>query len=213
MRERAADGFNTRRSNLASVTDDRVRRPRDRHRRERTNQQDRGHPRPIAWVSAVDGDGTENPAPFSSYNYLGPSRPVLAFSAATGPDGEPKDTVDNVLETEEFAVNVVTEPLIETMDATAAGLPPEEIEFAFADVERAERRQIAPPRVANAAVTMECTLYDTLDLYDRTVILGDVRHYHAPEDVLTDGRIDSRKLATVGRLGSPYYTVSEPVEF
>lgn len=170
-------------------------------------------PRPIAWVSTVDGDGTENLAPFSSYNYLGSSQPVLAFSAATAPDGKPKDTVRNVLQTEEFAVNVVTEPLIETMDATAAGLPPEESEFEFADIDRAECRQIAPPRVADAAVTMECTLYDTLDVYDRTVVLGDVRHYHVSEDVLTDGKIDSRKLATVGRLGGPYYTVSEPVEF
>jgi flavin reductase (DIM6/NTAB) family NADH-FMN oxidoreductase RutF len=170
-------------------------------------------PRPIAWVSTVDGDGTENLAPFSSYNYLGSSQPVLAFSAATGPDGDPKDTVRNILTTEEFAVNVVTEPLLETMDATAAGLPPEESEFAFADVERAESRTVAPPRVADAAVTMECTLYDALDVYDRAVILGDVRHYHVSEDVLTDGKIDSRKLATVGRLGGPYYTVSEPVEF
>ncbi|MFO7925337.1 MAG: flavin reductase family protein [Halobacteriota archaeon] len=170
-------------------------------------------PRPIAWISTVDDGGIKNLAPFSSYNYVGSSRPVLMFSSAPRAAGDTKDTVDNVLATEEFAVNVVTEPLLETMDKTAASLPSEESEFDFAGIERAECRQIGPPRVADAAVTIECTLYDVLDVYDRTVILGDVRHYHVSEDVLTNGKIDSRKLPTVGRLGGPYYTVSEPVGF
>lgn len=169
-------------------------------------------PRPIAWVSTVNEDGVENLAPFSSYNYISSSPPVLGFNSGTR-DGELKDTPRNAIETEEFVVNVVTEDTIEAMDRTADELSPEESEFDHASVERTPSDVVAPPRVADAAVSMECTLYDSVSVYDRTVILGDVVRFHVAEDVMTDGKIDMQKLTTVGRLGGPYYTTGEPIEF
>ncbi|MFB6132790.1 MAG: flavin reductase family protein [Halanaeroarchaeum sp.] len=170
-------------------------------------------PRPIAWISTVDEDGNENLAPFSSYTYVDSHDPVVEFNSPNEGSGRMKDTAMNVLATEEFAVNVVTEDVIETMDMTSASLDADESEFAFADVDRDQSTEIAAPRVADAAITMECTLYDAIDVHDRVMILGDVVHYHVSEDVLTDGKVDSRKLPTVGRLGGPYYTVSDPIEF
>lgn len=170
-------------------------------------------PRPIAWISSVDETGTENLAPFSSYNYVGSSKPVVVFNSPSESSGRMKDTARNVLETGEFAVNVVTESVIEEMDRSSASLPPDESEFEFAGVSRAACQRITPPRVADAVVSMECTLYDSIEVYDKLMILGDVRHYHVSEDVLTDGKIDSRTMDTVGRLGGPYYTVSGPIEF
>jgi flavin reductase (DIM6/NTAB) family NADH-FMN oxidoreductase RutF len=110
-------------------------------------------------------------------------------------------------------VNVVTEPLLAAMDSSSERLPPEESEFDHVGVERAPCRRIDAPRVAEAAVTMECTLHDSLSVHGRLVILGDVEYLHVSEAVLTDGTIDMRKLPTVGRLGGPYYTVSDRVEF
>ncbi|AUX08416.1 flavin reductase [Halalkaliarchaeum desulfuricum] len=170
-------------------------------------------PRPIAWISTVDERGNENLAPFSSYTYVGSSQPVVVFNSPSEASGRMKDTARNALETEEFAVNIVTEALIEEMDRTAASLSPGESEFEFATVEPAACRQITPPRVAEAAVTMECTLHDTIEVYEKLMILGDVQHYHIAEDVLKDRKIDSQKLHTVGRLGGPYYTIANPIEF
>jgi flavin reductase (DIM6/NTAB) family NADH-FMN oxidoreductase RutF len=169
-------------------------------------------PRPIAWVSTRSEDGHDNLAPFSSYNYVGSSTPVLMFTSSRRDDGTPKDSPRNAIETGEFAVNVVTTPLAEAMDATSASLPPEESEFDFADVERAECARIDAPRVADAPVTMECRLHDTIELYDRLVVMGDVVHFHVDDSVLTDGRIDMRTFVTVGRLGGPYYTAAERME-
>lgn len=170
-------------------------------------------PRPIAWISTVDEDGNENLAPFSSYNYVAFHPPVVLFNSPSEASGRMKDTARNAIETEEFAVNVVTEAHLEAMDHTSASVPPEESEFELADVDRAECREIAPPRVADAVVTMECTLYDAIEVYEKVMILGDVQRYHFADDVLTDGKVDSRNLDTVGRLGGPYYTVSDPIEF
>lgn len=170
-------------------------------------------PRPIAWISTIDMDGNENLAPFSSYNYVGSSQPVVLFNSPNEASGRMKDTARNALETEEFAVNVVTEPFLEQMDDTSASLPPEESEFDFADINRAECQTIAAPRVAGATVTMECTLYDSIEVYEKLMILGDVQYYHVADEALSNGKIDSRNITTIGRLGGPYYTTASPIEF
>ncbi|MFC6941102.1 flavin reductase family protein [Salinirubellus sp. GCM10025818] len=170
-------------------------------------------PRPIAWISTVSEDRVDNLAPFSSYNYVSSSQPVVTFHSPNEANGGLKDTARNAVDTGEFAVNVVTEPLMEAMDHTSASLPPEESEFDLAELERADCTTIDAPRVAAAPVTMECTLHDTHEVFDRLMVLGEVRHFHVSEAVITDGKVDQRKLPTVGRLGGPYYTVSEPVEF
>ena len=169
-------------------------------------------PRPIAWVSTLSEAGEENLAPFSASNYASQDPPVLLFSCSRR-DGGLKDTAANVLATEEFAVNVVTEPLAEAMDTTSAPLDPGESEFAFAELEAADCVAIDAPRVAEAAATMECRLRETVDIAGRLVIFGDVVHVHVDDDLLTDGKVDSRKVDTVGRLGGPYYTVADPMPF
>ncbi|MFP8954825.1 flavin reductase family protein [Natrialbaceae archaeon A-arb3/5] len=171
-------------------------------------------PRPIAWISTTSEDGVDNLAPFSSYNYISSATPTVMFSSSFGDGGEKKDTPRNALETEEFAVNVATESLLEEMDATSASLESDESEFDFAEVERAPCETIVPPRVADAPVTMECSLYDSLRIHDRLVVLGEIEHFHIDDAVLTDeGKIDATKLDLVARMGGPHYTGSDPIPF
>ncbi len=170
-------------------------------------------PRPIAWISTVDANGNDNLAPFSSYNYVGSSQPVVLFNSPNEASGRMKDTARNAIDTEEFAVNIVTEPFLEQMDETSASLPADESEFDFADVERAECETIAAPRVAGATGTMECTLYDAIEVYEKLMVLGDVQYYHVDDTALSNGKIDSRNITTIGRLGGPYYTTASPIEF
>jgi flavin reductase (DIM6/NTAB) family NADH-FMN oxidoreductase RutF len=131
------------------------------------------------------------------------------FSAGSHGEGlekTSKHTAQNVLDTEEFVVNVVTEPLAKQMDETAFSIPPDESEFDHARLDRADSRRVGPPRVAAAVINMECTLYETFRVHGTQVILGEVVHLHVDESVLTDGAIDMRKVETVGRLGGSYYT-------
>lgn len=170
-------------------------------------------PRPIAWISTRGEDGSENLAPYSSYNYISSANPVVVFNSPNAAHGGLKDTARNALDTGEFAVNVTTEPLMQRMDATSEALPSGESEFEAADVARAECERIDSPRAADAPITMECTLYDSLEVHDRIAVFGEVVRFHVDESVTTDGKVDSRLLATVGRLGGPYYTDSDPLQF
>lgn len=170
-------------------------------------------PRPIAWISTTSKDGTDNLAPYSSYNYVSSAEPVVLFNSPNSGHGGLKDTAQNALDTGEFAVNVVTEPHLERMDHTSKSVPSGESEFDAVGIERAPCRHIDPPRVADAAITMECTLYDSVEIHDRLMVLGEVEYFHVDDGVMTDGKVDMWKLPTVGRLGGPYYTIADPVEF
>lgn len=162
-------------------------------------------PRPIAWVSSTSPDGVDNLAPFSFFNVVSIAPPVLMFAPVDAPDGL-KDTARNVRETEEFVVNVVTAPLAESMNATSASIAPDVSEFDHADVERGDSRRVAAPRVADAAVSFECTLYDFVDVGSSSLILGEVVFVHADDEVTTDGKLDVTKLDAVGRLSGRHYS-------
>ena len=166
-------------------------------------------PRPVAWVSTRAPGGSDNLAPYSFFTVASVAPPVLLFAPVDGPDG-PKDTPRNVRETGEFVVNVVTESQAEAMNATSATLPAGESEFDHADVERVEASVVDAPRVADAPVTFECSLYELLPVGGSTLVLGEVERVHVDDAVATDGRLDVRKLDAVGRLsGSQYARTSD----
>ena len=160
-------------------------------------------PRPIAWVSSRGPRG-ENLAPFSFFNVAAIDPPVVLF-APVGVGDDRKDTPENVLATGAFVVNVVTGDLVEAMNETAASLGPDESEFDRAGVTAVEATAVDAPRVAEAHVALECTLYDSMEVGGSTLLLGEVVHAHVDDDLLVDGKLDVTKLDAVGRLAGGYY--------
>ena len=62
-------------------------------------------PRPVAWITTRSAAGRVNAAPFSSYNYVAHSPPMLAVNIGSR-NGQLKDTARNMQDTREFVVNV-----------------------------------------------------------------------------------------------------------
>lgn len=168
-------------------------------------------PRPIGFISSRSRTEMDNLAPYSYFNAVSSSPPVIMFSAGDR-DGDLKDTPRNVLEHEEFVFNLVTEDIGEQMDRTSADLDANHSEFDFADLQRAASEVVAVPRVAEASVALECTLYDSWQVYDNTAILGEVVYAHIDDELLTDGKVDVTKIDAVGRLAGPYYTGIDRLE-
>ena len=83
-------------------------------------------PRPVAWITTIDEQGRVNTAPFSSYNYVATSPPMLAINIATRPgSGNTKDTARNIVRGREFVVNVATEHNMELMHRSAQEFAPD----------------------------------------------------------------------------------------
>lgn len=132
-------------------------------------------PSPIAWVSTRSSAGVGNVAPYSAFNMVSAAPPLIVLGAMRAADGSMKDTATNILETKEFVVNLVGEPMLEAMNVTCIDAPPEVDEALLAGLEMVPSDLVAPPRIAGAPVSMECRLYQTIDAPPgSTIILGEV---------------------------------------
>src|SRR5262245_436704 len=80
-------------------------------------------PRPIAWVTTLNDDGSVNAAPFSFFNLMGSEPPLVVFCPSDRDDGTPKDSARNAQSRGEFVLHLVDEPLAETMVRTSASHP------------------------------------------------------------------------------------------
>ena len=162
-------------------------------------------PRPIAWVTTVDAAGRVNAAPFSFFNLLGVSPPVVALGVGDRDDGTPKDTALNIAATGEFVVNLVDEPLCAAMVSTARELPHGESELPGAGLTPAPSRLVRPPRVDGVPAALECRLLQALTVGDNRIFLAQVLAVHAREGVVDPARLRVKPgaHAPVGRLHSP----------
>jgi len=169
-------------------------------------------PRPIAWVATLNEDGSANLAPFSYFTGVSSDPPTCLICVARRrkqPDGHrpPKDTWRNIERAGEFVIHVVNDALGPQMNATARDLPYGTDEIAEAGLTKMACDKVAPPRIAEAPVAMECKLERIVEIghSGTAIIVGEILLWHVRDDLLVDGRIDPHRLDAIGRMGGPSY--------
>jgi len=166
-------------------------------------------PRPVAWITTVDEQGLVNAAPFSSYNYVATSPPMLAINIASRPgSGNTKDTARNIKFSREFVVNVATEDNMELMHRSAQEFAPDVSEIEALGIPLLPSRHVKPPRIALSPVQMECRLDQVIVLGRgiNTLYIGEVVAFHLREDIYDGQRVDTVAMRPIARLGGPYYS-------
>lgn len=170
-------------------------------------------PRPIAWVSTVSDEGGRNLAPFSFFSVASRNPPMLCISIGPGVGdrvGTEKDTLVNIRATKEFVINVVPAPLGNQMQKSAENLPSEADEFEAAGLSAAESCLVAPKRVKEAPIHMECKLEQIIKLGSDHLIIAKMVHYHIDDDYyLGNYKVNLEKLQPLGRLAGNYSESSE----
>ena len=146
-------------------------------------------PRPIGWMSTCDAAGRPNLAPYSFFNALNYTPPIIGFSSQRW-----KDTVGNIEATGEFVWNLATRPLAEAMNKTSLPVPPGQSEFELAGLTPLPCRQVKAPRVGESPVAMECRLLEIIRLkaldgreLDGWLVLGQVVGVHIDRALIRDG--------------------------
>ncbi len=164
-------------------------------------------PRPIALVTTLSPDGKINAAPFSFFNLMGSSPPILAVAPGDREDGTPKDTARNIRLTHEFVVNLVDESIAEAMNKCAATLPYGENELVSAGLTSTASSVVKPPRIIEAPASLECKEWGTLQIGNNRVVIGLIRRIHLRDDLYDPEkqRVHSEKLAMIGRMASPHW--------
>ncbi len=172
-------------------------------------------PRPIGWISSISEDGKLNLAPFSFFNAVGEDPPHIMFSTVRT-NNTNKDTLNNVLATKQFVVNLATEELTEAMNDTSAPLPPGENEFEYAKLTPVPSMLVKPPRVKESPVNFECELVHHYSLEGHknggaTIMIGRIVMFHIDDAILIDDyKINMDAYKPVARLaGSNYAGLGE----
>lgn len=177
-------------------------------------------PRPIGWISTVDGNGVANLAPFSYFNLFSSLPPILAFSCNSPEDRDAKDTLANARASGEFVYNMASLELIEQVNATSTPLPAGTDEFAFTGLEKAPCVHVAAPRVAASPVSLECRVLKIIRFGEGEgeivthVTFGQVVGVHVKDRYIDrDGYFRTEEAQPVARLGGIQYAVSaQPFE-
>ena len=167
-------------------------------------------PRPIAWVSTLNLDGSGvNLAPYSFFNMMGSDPAIVAFSPGDRADGSPKDTARNIAGPGgtgggEFVVNLVSSVLAEAMNLSATDFPPGMDEAGIAGLELAPGLRVKVPHVAASPASLECREVQTLHIGRNRVVLGEVLGLHIRDELMLDPArhyVDTPALDLIGRMG------------
>lgn len=171
-------------------------------------------PRPIAWVATRDAQGRRNLAPFSFFTGVVARPATVLISVGRAPDGGLKDTARNILQTEQFVINMVPHGLGEAMVQTSGAYAADVDEFAAAGLTAIPGEVVAADRVVGSPIQFECTLFETLPIRDPAdpatptahLFIGRVDLMHVDDAVLgADGRIDPALVDALGRMGGGDY--------
>jgi flavin reductase (DIM6/NTAB) family NADH-FMN oxidoreductase RutF len=170
-------------------------------------------PRPIGWISTISAAGLPNLAPYSFFNAFSDRPPIVGFSS-TGM----KDSATNAQETGEFVCNIVLKADTDAMNRSSAPYPRGVNEFEMAGLDMAPCQIVKAPRVKGAAAALECKVTTIQPLHgvsgnDGTyfLVLGEVVGVYIDDAFLKNGRVDSRAMNHLARLGYMEYAAVESV--
>ncbi len=175
-------------------------------------------PRPIAWVSSLSTGGVVNLAPYSFFNAMADSPPIIVF-APNNPrlGGGRKDTLENIEQTGEFVVNLCNWDLRVAMNESSAHVPPDVDEIELAGLTAAPSEIVKPPRVAEAPAALECEFLFRVRLpgshpkVENNACFGRVVGVHISDDIILDGMVDMTRYRPIARCGYMDYALVESV--
>lgn len=171
-------------------------------------------PRPIGWISSVDGNGNRNLAPYSFFNAVSYQPPTVMFAGgARSAEDNMKDSVRNIESTGEFVCNLSTWDTRDQMNQSSASVSPETDEIELAGLTTIPSTLVRAPRIAEAPAHLECRYLKSVDIPgwnsadEYKMVIGEVIGIHINDEFITeDGLVDVAKMMPIGRLGYDDYT-------
>ncbi|MBJ7550083.1 flavin reductase family protein [Marinomonas ostreistagni] len=173
-------------------------------------------PRPIAWISTRSDQGVDNIAPYSFFSVASVNPPILSYTQVNPQTGSDKDTLTNLLATQECVVHIVNSETMQKMNLSCAGLSPDQSEFEFADIASEPSQRVAPLSVSDSPVRYECRLREVIRMGDQpgtgSLVLLDVVSVFIADHLYQDGKVNQQALDSVGKMGGDFYSFTKTLE-
>lgn len=176
-------------------------------------------PRPIGFISTAskqqpDGSFLENLAPMSYFQVIDHDPPTFVVGFSSRPE-RPKDTIRNLQETGECVINVVSENMIEAVNAASVDAPYGVAEWDISGLHKASTTTVKPSRVRESILSVEGKLIDLKELGNHTkegvsvatVVLVQATRFWVREDAVNEdgSHIDLSVLRPLAQLGGISY--------
>lgn len=126
-------------------------------------------------------------------------------------DNTTKHTLENVIDTKEVVINIVSYEMVQQMSLSSTEYPRGVNEFTKAGFTEVASEVVKPPRVKEAPVQFECKVNEVISLGDQggagNLVICEVLRLHLHEEILDENnRIDPLKIDTVARMGGNWYS-------
>lgn len=171
-------------------------------------------PRPIGWIGTRSSSGIRNLAPYSFFNMVASPPPTFVVSPMLV--GR-KDTLDNLLETKVFTINIVTEDTVEAMNRSSGTFSADVDEFEECGLTATQADTIDAPMVAEAVANFECVVVKAIPVGRETdgqpgsgmMVVGEAQRIHVAERVSDETfHILPHELGAIGRHAGPWYNTT-----
>lgn len=165
-------------------------------------------------VTTVDRGGRVNTAPFSNITSVStkPERLVLAITPQS-------DTYKNLRATKQFVVNM---PSVKLLDAvwicgdkyTGHPIPAGIDELCLAGLTAIPARKVKPPRIAECAVHLECSVVWMKKVGNHYLVLADIVAFSATKGTFNKDHIPQiKKVQPLFEISSGYFTTTGAIHF
>jgi flavin reductase (DIM6/NTAB) family NADH-FMN oxidoreductase RutF len=173
-------------------------------------------PRPIAWVTTLNEDGSVNAAPFSYFQLMGDDPPLAVLGIGKRLDGEAKDSFRNIRRSGEYVINIVTEENAELMNLSATDFPVGMSEVTALGLATEPSTLVKPPRLAAAPAQIEAREVQTVLIGNTQITIGELVMVHIRDEFIDKEsyRVHTDKMHIIGRLqggeGGGYSRTRDP---
>ena len=168
------------------------------------------NPRPICFASTLDKNGNPNLAPYSFFNVFSSLPPILVFSVNNRRDGSAKHTLENIKQTGEVVINMVSYQMSRQMAICGVEFEKEINEFEKGGFTPIHSQIVKPWRVKESPIQFECEVMEIKSLGNdggsANMIFAKALLIHINEKIInSQSIIDPHETDMVGRLGNTNY--------
>ena len=162
-------------------------------------------PRPIAWITSTNQDGSLNLAPYSFFGGVNTRPPMVMVSVGTH-EGELKHTGENITRTKECVIHIPSVSHIDAVNKSAHKYEVNVSELLQTGLSTCKSNVVQTPSIEGTSIRIECRLNQVVELPTNQMFLLDVVSLFIDDSVLINGVPDIKAIDPLSRIGGNFYT-------
>ncbi len=162
-------------------------------------------PRPIAWITSTNQDGSLNLAPYSFFGGVNTRPPMVMVSIGTH-EGELKHTGENLIRTKECVIHIPSVSHIDAVNKSAHKYEVNVSELLQTGLSTCKSNVVQTPSIEGTSIRIECRLNQVVELPTNQMFLLDVVSLFIDDSVLVNGVPDIKAIDPLSRIGGNFYT-------